>query len=136
MQTKIKIQSIDISIESTFLGDKVSPWSSNPANYNYHKIVIKAHTLKLSFDFWASIMNPEIQSDEENTSAFYCFVSDALSGEMDFNEFCNEFGYDINHPNRRKIYKACQKSNCKFHRVFDGIDIYDFINELQEKHEC
>ena len=81
-----------------------------------------------------SIMNPEIDSEYDTLNAFYCFVSDALSGTYSFSEFCGEFGYDEDSRKAEQTWKACQRSLKKFERVSGyGLDeMYDFINELSE----
>jgi hypothetical protein len=86
---------------------------------------------EIEFDFWASIAKPELESEYDILNAFYCFISDAISGTYTFEEFCSEFGYDEDSRRAEKIWKECKKSYGKLISIFDG-DIYDLANELQE----
>lgn len=124
-----------IVINSTFKGDK--PWfnSGVPTNYNNHAITVFHSGKRFSFDFWGSQMNPEISSDEENIFAFYCFLSDSVSGEMSFEDFCNEFGYDSDSRSAEKTHKLCAKSMKKYNRVFPECP-YELINELSDTYNC
>jgi hypothetical protein len=36
-----------------------------------------------------------------------CLVSDARAGEMTFEEFCSDFGYDVDSRKAEKTWKAC-----------------------------
>lgn len=132
MKATIKTQTAGtISINSTFLNNK--QWNCNVQNWNNHEITILHNGKKTSFDFWGSIMHPEIKTEKELVYAFYCFLSDGISAETnDFFDFCDEFGYE---PTRdsQKIYNACKKSLAKIKNVF-SCDIYDLINELQENY--
>lgn len=134
MKTTIETKAAgQITINSTYLGNKC--WQSNDKNYNNHKITILHNGKKTSFDFWGSIMNPEIKTDEENVFSLYCFLSDAIGvKENDFFDFCEEFGYEYNRE-ADKIFKACKKSLKKAENVF-SCDLYDLINEIQETYNC
>lgn len=120
-------------INSTFKGDKVAPWSDKQQNYNNHTITVTNTETeqKISFEFWGSIMKPEVKTEDELLNAFYCFVSDAVSGNYSFNEFCGEFGYDEDSRKAEKTWKACKKSLEKLNKIYNG-DVYDLANELQE----
>ena len=123
----------EFNLNSTFKGDKVWNADEKQENYNNHIITVTNTETKqkVSFEFWGSIANPEIKTEKELLYAFYCFVEDALSGKMDFSEFCSEFGYDTDSRKAEKTWKACKRSTVKFERLYTG-DIYDFINKLQE----
>mgnify|MGYP001022597990 CR=1 FL=1 len=120
-------------INSTFKGDKVAPWSDKQQNYNNHTITVTNTETeqKISFEFWGSIMEPEVKTEDELLHAFYCFISDAVSGNYSFNEFCGEFGYDEDSRKAEKTWKACKKSLEKLNKIYNG-DVYDLANELQE----
>lgn len=70
-------------------------------------------------------------SGKELHWAMYCFVSDALSGEMDYGDFLDEYGYDHN-ADHRSIHRACQESARKVRDLFHNEpDLEDMANELQ-----
>lgn len=125
-----------ITINSEYKGDKIAPWSTGMrGNDARHIVSVTNGGKRFSFDFWGSIAKPEVKTKEENIFAFYCALSDAISAKESFESFCSEFGYDIDSRKAEKIYKACEKTLSKVERVFT-CDIYDLINEIQEKYNC
>ncbi len=123
----------NLAITSTFKNSKLAPWDEKQQNYNNHVITVtNAETKqKISFEFWGSIMNPEIKTENELLNAFYCFVSDAVSGNDTFENFCRELGYNEDSITAEKTWKTCKKSSEKLNKIYNG-DIYDLVNELQE----
>ena len=125
-----------ITINSECLGNKVSQWSDKDnQNYHNHSVKVTHNKKSFSFDFWGSIMNPEIANDQENIFAFYCALSDALSAKDSLEGFCSEFGYDSDSRTAERTYKACEKTLKKVERVFD-CDLYDLINEIADTYNC
>ena len=124
----------NFKITAKFDGLKVAIWDEY--NDRHNKVTIKnlENGKWTSFDFWGSIKNPRLESDYDLLNAFYCFVSDALSGLESFESFCGEFGYDIDSRKAEKIYKLCKCAYTKFERIssFSNDEMYDFINELSD----
>lgn len=135
MKTTIETKAAGtIQINSIYLGNK--SWQSNDKNYNNHKITILHNGKKTSFDFWGSIVSPQIETNEDNIFALYCFLSDSISANCNgLWDFCYEFGYDEESKEAKKIYNACQKSLKKAENVF-SCNLYDLINELQDTYNC
>lgn len=124
----------NFQISTVFKGDKF--WNCDNRNRNNHIVTVKnTETGKFTrFEFWCSIANPLFENEYDVLNAFYCFVSDAVSGMESFSEFCNEFGYDADSMKSYKTWKACKRALEKFKRISDFSDdeIYDFVNELAE----
>lgn len=118
-------------IKANYKGDKSAKWNRN--NYNNYLITVTNTEIKerCTFEFWASIAKPDIETEKDILYAFYCFVSDAVSGDMEFEEFCGEFGYDTDSRTAEKTWKACKRSTAELERIYEG-DIYDLANALQE----
>lgn len=92
---------------------------------------------KTAFEFWGSIANPEISTEQKLLFAFYCFLSDGECSRYGFSEFCSELGYDEDSRKAYKTFKACEKSLKKAERI--GIDedmACEIMNDLQENYEC
>ncbi len=108
---------------------------ANSVRHNQFKIAVKTDKGQTSFDFYGShhdYINGVIELDEAGLkNAFYCFVSDACSGKLTFNDFCSEFGYDNDSRNAERIYKSCEKSFNKLGKITD-VDIYELVTELQD----
>ena len=126
-------------ITSTFLGDKLWSADDKMQNYNNHLVTIvntETHK-KTAFEFWGSIMKPEITTENELMFAFYCFLSDGEGSRYGFDDFCANFGYDTDSRKAYKTFKACEKSLKKAERI--GIDenmACDIMNDLQENYGC
>lgn len=121
-------------VSAVYTGSKKADWGDKmPENWNHHTVTVtnKINGKRTRFDFWASNMKTYLTSRYDVLSAFRCFVDDALSGEMEFEEFCREFGYDEDSRRAEKTWKACKRSTEKLRRIFDG-SLYDLINSLEE----
>ena len=127
------------NITSTYKGNKCWNADDKMKNYNNHTVTVYNTVTKkrTSFDFWSSIMNPEISTEQELAFAFYCFLSDGQGARYGFDNFCMEFGYDNDSMKAYHTFKACEKSMQKAERI--GIDedfCIEMLNDLQEKYEC
>lgn len=123
----------NFKISVNYTGEKPAA-GSDGKNWNHHNVTVlnTENGLKTRFDFWASIAQPKLSSKYDVLNAFRCFVDDALSGDMDFSEFCSEFGYDEDSRRaEKKTWKACKRSTAKLERIYSG-DLYDLINDLEE----
>ena len=121
----------EFEVKATFKGDKKATWMDN--NFNNHMVKITNTETKTStsFEFWGSIVNPELSTEYDVLNAFNCFVSDAIAGHDDFKEFCGNMGYDEDSRQARSTWRACQRAYNKLKRIYNK-DIYDLSNELQE----
>jgi hypothetical protein len=121
----------NFEIKASYKGDKKA--DGNNDNFNNHMVKVTNTGTKQSvtFEFWASIAHPELNTEYDILNAFYCFVSDAVSGSYNFKDFCSEFGYDTDSRNAEKIHRKCKKQLEKLQKIYDG-DIYELANELQE----
>jgi len=118
-------------VKASYKGTKKADWSSD--NFNNHMVTVTNTETeqKITFEFWASIVNPVLNSEYDILNAFYCFVGDAVSAKENFENFCSEFGYDSDSRTAEKIYKKCKKQLEKLNKIYTG-DIYDLVNELSE----
>lgn len=132
MKTTLNLSIGSIILSSVFLNNK--KWDANDNNYNNHKITVSFNGKKLSFDFWNSLSEGEIKTEDSLIGALDCFLSDSNAGEQSFEDFCSEFGYDEDSRKAEKIHNSCIKSFDKFNRVFD-CDLYDLSDELREKYD-
>lgn len=135
MKTKISTESAGtIEISNKFLGDK--KWDigdkNYPANYNNHKVTVVRDGKRMTFDFWQSRAQPDMTKDRHLIFALHCVLQDAFCATDSFERFCSELGYDQDSRKAEKFYKACEKALIKVERVFDGVELTDLINELQE----
>jgi hypothetical protein len=121
-----------VTIYSEYMGDRCARW--NEQNYNRHDIKIKYNGRSAVFDFWASIMNPELQEEKELIEVLEIILRDAEAGEMRLEVFIDEYGYEVTGKNIKMIidtHKECQRTHKKIYRVLgkDYIKIKDAIWE-------
>lgn len=101
------------------------PFEDGSNNYaNKYKVIIKRNNKQMTVIFTDSIYN--CYNGKEPT------VYDILScltkyDPYNFEDFCYEFGYDLNSRKAYKTYLAVQKEYDNIMRLFD-----DVIEELQE----
>jgi hypothetical protein len=125
-------------ISATYVGDAPAPWTAADAkrepNYNNHRVSVynSATGKRTSFMFWQSIAHPEMRTRADVLSAFECFLSDSISGLQSFDDFCGDFGYDIDSRAAERTWKACRRSAAKAARLIGDDDIYDLANALRE----
>ena len=134
--TRIEVLNTKICINSKYLNFVKCSWDDKNLHAKFEISIDNAKSNSVAnFDFYASIVNPNCGIKGDLIGAFSCFVGDACSGDLEFNEFCENFGYDNDSMKAAKIHKDCIDSLGKFETVFPNLDIYDFINDLQEKYE-
>ena len=92
----------------------------------HFKITLRGNESRATFDFYGSQLD-----DGEIKSAVRCILGDAVSGGLDFEDFCSEVGYDTDSRKAEKVHKACQRTAAKIARVFTG-DLYDLLNSLPD----
>lgn len=134
VEMPVKATFKQFEVKANYKGTKKAEWSDNRHhNFNNHMVTVinKETAQKITFEFWASIANPVLNREYDILNAFYCFVSDAVSGSESFEEFCSNMGYDLDSRTAEKIYRKCKKQLEKLNKIYDG-DIYDLVNELQE----
>lgn len=128
----MKVTFENFEITATYSGSKAADWGNKHENWNHHRITVKnvENRRWAQFDFWASIAHPKLDGEYDVLNAFYCFVSDAISGSYTYEEFCDEFGYDEDSRRAEKTWKACKRTSKKLARIYEG-DIYDLSDKLQ-----
>lgn len=61
----------------------------------------------------------------------YSFISDAECGDMNFDEFCDNFGYDEDSIRAKKIHEACDDTRRGLRHIGISGDIFNELLELQ-----
>lgn len=125
-------EKIKVSIEHSCT--KESPWGDG-CDYNKHnkvKVVNCTTHKRCSFDYWGSVVEPNQESVRGAVNAISCYALDAsaFNSSCSFEDFCSEFGYDIEFDSRKakKAYKGCEKADKDLSRV---VGDYNFLYELE-----
>ena len=116
METKINIWGKEFQLKSKFEDGGVNfPNSDDKMLHNKFKITVtNEDKISREFDFYGS--NAEYKAGKNDLSefdlkwAFRCFIEDSNSGDMNFKNFCNGYGYDTDSRRAERIWKSCQKS--------------------------
>jgi hypothetical protein len=63
----------------------------------------------------------------------YCLASDSQAGDLTFEDFCDEFGYDSDSRSAERIHTACQEAGRKLRRALgaQASAIIDRIGQLE-----
>ena len=135
--TEFKYKGLTISAKLHKSGVKFPNDKTSDLLHNQFKVAITNESTgdTTSFDYYGSFNDyKECKTTIEGNdllNAFECFISDAIAGNEEFEEFCSNFGYDSDSRTAERIHKECIKSLAKAQSIIDG-DLYDFANELQE----
>ena len=107
----------------------------NTNNYNNHMIYItnKETNKRCAFEYWSSIVEGEIKTEESLIYALFCFINDSMCAFDNLEYFISEFGYE--YKEGKKAYNKCCKSLEKYHRVFTE-DIEDILTDLIDNYNC
>lgn len=137
MATTINYQGTDIKLTSKRQGTAY-PWGDKYLR-QHHRIFATIGCKRIQFEYYC---NEVTLKEDDLRFALYCFLSDgiAYNNAKDFEDFCNEFGYDIYNYNgmtnaeSMRVYKACGRNYDKWQELCN-IDIYDIANWMQEEYE-
>ena len=133
----------DFTIYGTYTGSKPANWEVNGhINYHHNLIVatLKLHvfgntfkTRKLTFDYWGSIMEPQVRH-KSLIYAFKQYLEDGWNAEnAPFENWCRELGYDEDSRKAYSIYLQCEKAYAKALKFLGSYDnIEKVLNELSE----
>ena len=104
--------------------------------HNKFKIIVTYNGVSQSFIFYDSIHNYQkgitVLSPYDTLMAFQCILSDVISGDMDINEFMNEYGYE-DFKDANTIHHLCKKSTGKIYELgFTLDDVYNILNQISE----
>lgn len=129
----IKTTFKNFELRAIHAGEKNPVWKDGQDRTHCHHVIrVKDMETKkfFSFDYWASLANPEIADEKEVLQAFECFLNDCLVATDTLENFTSEFGYE--EKEARRIYAVCGRSLKKMKRIYEG-DLYDLYNELNER---
>lgn len=137
----IEVCDVKVYLSAKCLNEGVKfPNSDSSTLHNEFRVTVQTPRARTSFKFYGSHVDWQANKTDlqgnDLINAFYCFISDAASGNESFDEFCGNMGYDTDSREAHKIYKACRRSLDNYNKICPDNDIYDFINELTDKYNC
>lgn len=108
-------------------------WKDEQDRTHCHYVIRVKNTdtkLLCTFDYWTSLIKPEINSDKEILQAFGCFLDDCLVATDTLENFISHNDFKTNKEASR-AYAICARSLKKINRLYDN-SLADLANELQE----
>ncbi len=133
MTTTFLIEEKQIKVSAKLLGENNKFMPEYGYNYVYN-ITVSNGEASVRFKYNTSINDykngKNYMESEDLRFALECFLSDATAGDMRFDDFCGEFGYDTDSRKAEKTYKECIKQCVRAQFIFT--DMYKAYNELNE----
>lgn len=125
-----------IKINCLLSNTKVCKWDKKyPENHNHYIITVSYEGKRLSFDWFDIFQNFKIdnidKSREDMIEMFYSF----LQGLLCKNEYSDKNDFYKGDGNTPALWNTLCKQENKYNRVFEGVDIYELANYLQETFE-
>lgn len=120
----------NFALTSKHVGAKPATWGTHKHTHHIVYVQNLDNKKRTSFDFWASIAQPTMESEKDLLYAFLCFLDDAICGRYTVEDFFAELGYE-NPTEGFAAYRACQRAADKLDRLYDG-EVYDLVNRLRE----
>lgn len=132
-ETSISFEGKAIKIKCLLANTKVCKWDKKyPENHNHYIITVSCEGKRLSFDWFDSFQNFKIdnidKSREDMIEMFYSFLQDILYK----NEYSDKNDFYKGDENTPALWNTLCKQENKYNRVFEGVDIYELANNLQE----
>jgi|SRR5579864_391102 len=113
-------EELGIHATSVYGGVEV-PEDWTPGTHAY-KVTLRLGRRTLTVPFF---MGPAHCKEPTAADVLSCLVSDAFAGEQSFEEFCSDFGYDVDSRKAEATWRACAKTAPKLRRFlsehFDAV---------------
>jgi hypothetical protein len=106
--------------------------------HNQFLVTVKHYDITRRFSFYDSTRNHDLGiydlSKDTVEDAFRSFIEDAIAGDMTFDDFCGNFGYDTDSRSAERIYKLCKKALTKAHDLrLNYDDLCEIVNDIDER---
>ena len=130
IRTTIKMNDIEIHVTAS-MGTPKKHWDK--MRYKHIVTVRRKEYPPQKFDFWSSVVDylgdKNKLDDAGLKDAFECFVSDAIAGDMDIDEFHSDFGYE-KVSECLAAHKGCVKAKAQFEAFGIGTDKLYELGEM------
>jgi hypothetical protein len=120
-----------VTITATYKGDKSWDADSTVQNCNNHRVTVSRRGKRVSFEFWGSIVEPEIKTRNQLRFAVACFLFDAAAGRLSFEDFCSDYGYNEDSRKAFAKWKECKNATKKADRIFSRYEQEKLLAEWQ-----
>jgi hypothetical protein len=97
-------------------------------NVNAYKVTLKNNKKQFTLDYY---MGLGISHAPYASDVLYSLLMDSDAENMTLSDFCNEFGYDENLAESKKIYNLCLKNARGLHKLFTRDEIENLKTLLE-----
>lgn len=111
---------LGLTADARYTGEAPEDWP----NARGWAVTLRYKRRRLTVPFY---QGPAITKDPSAADVIYCLCSDARAGELTFEEFCSEFGYDVDSRKAERTWRACRETAPKLRRLL-GSDFETFAN--------
>lgn len=94
-----------------------------------YKTTIKNNGKKFTFDYFMGLAHKD---EPKLSDVLYSLIMDSDALNMDFNQWCDNYGYDVNSIKDLRTYKLCIKNGQKLFTLFDNEEIDNFKQLLED----
>lgn len=81
------------------------------------RVTLRRNGRQLTVDFYTG---PAITEEPSAADVLYCLISDVQAGEMTFEEFCEELGYDEDSRKAYAVWEKCVALASRVRRFLGG----------------
>lgn len=125
-----------INIKCLLSNTKACKWDKKyPESHNHYIVTVSYEGKRLSFDWFDSFQNFRcgvIDKDRnEIIEMFYSYLQDVMYK----NEYSDKDNFYKEDGNTPALWNTLCKQENKYNRVFEGVDIYELVSNLQETFE-
>lgn len=93
--------------------DKQDKWQRESNGY---RLELRRGRKRMSLDFWQGI---GINHDPEAYTVLDCLLSDASSADQSFEDWCSDYGYDVDSRKAERTYKSIQAQTKRLQRFLE-----------------
>jgi len=116
MSEQLKDLMTGVTVTSTY-GAKDTPSDEWHRTAHGYRVTVRYQWRSMTFDYWHGVAISEAPEDRP-ADVVSSLLMDAQAGEESFEDFCGNFGYDVDSRKAERIYHACQRAGRKVRRVF------------------
>jgi hypothetical protein len=136
MKTTIILNNTSFDLNAQNYGEVAGfPYGADKLPHKRYLIYVRTGHKQLKFTYHTSYqdyLDRRPFTKDDLITAFYNFLSDAYAGEMQYEQFVGEVGYEPENPLAKRLHKALIKANEKWSDLYVG-EISEFLNAFADE---
>lgn len=115
-----------ISVNIVYIAKSFPNWDEGNL-HNQYKIILERGKQQMQFDYWDSLYNTKENKKPSTYDVIACLEWYEI---YDFEDFCQNFGYDTDSMKAFNIYTECQKQQKELFALIPEENIREQIREI------